>query len=163
MLLQVAARLEFAASIGTQVRYFKRLGGCLIYYFIAISFSPLLKKQLAAKKSSLLQVAATLPVDTAAPNLAGLFSYQRGWYMRSFIQIWSILLDSNNLQQILVKMQHFEATSVFSMPRRFQHERRGKNWPAWQFPCIKVDTICHYLVTHKQPCCCRLQQGVNLL
>ena len=83
-------------------------------------FSTAEKTSLLQKKSSLLQVAATLLVGAAASNLVGFFAYQRGWYVRSFIQIQSILFESkqfatNSCQNAASCSNH----PVFSMSRRF--------------------------------------------
>ena len=78
MLLQVAARFEFAASTGESYR---RHGRYLIYCFLVDPFSLRLKKQLAAKKSSLQQAAATLPEAAATCYLVGVSAYKGGCYM----------------------------------------------------------------------------------
>ena len=78
MLLQVAARFEFAASTGESYR---RHGRYLIYCFIANPFSLRQKKQLAAKKLGLQQAAAILPEAAATCFLVGVSGYQGGCYM----------------------------------------------------------------------------------
>ena len=64
-----------------------------MYRFREKTFSLLLKKQLAAKKASLQQVAATLLVAAATSNLAGVSASPMGCYMRNFIQICAILFE----------------------------------------------------------------------
>ena len=75
---------------------------CLTYYFIATSFSLLLKKQLAAKKKmSLLQVAATLTVAAATSNLARVSVFRISFkYLQYFVRY-------DNLQQNMIKNAAF--------------------------------------------------------
>ena len=124
MLLQVAARFEFAASTGESYR---RHGRYLIYCFIANPFSLRQKKQLAAKK---IRFAASC----SNPYRGSSKFFGRGIRLsRGMLHVKFHPNPSNNIWDIAIcnkissKMLHFAATkwSVHA-PKFPKWERRSK-------------------------------------